>query len=143
MDKAASPTEPALVDELDALLKVLYPGWERGSEVRAGGAAASWNHCQDFPGARTEMGPPPEEGTSARKAKKESVLRDSLHPKVMRWAGGISLLQWEGKIPVPGSSLCHSSSFLNDATLSPPVGDAHGEEDAGQVVPRTFCFTRS
>lgn len=72
MDKAASPTEPALVDELDALLKVLYPGWERGSEVRAGGAAASWNHHQDFPGARTEMGPPPEEGTGLHQPGRQS-----------------------------------------------------------------------
>lgn len=72
MDKAASPTEPALVDELDALLKVLHPAWERGSEVRAEGAAASWNHPQDFPGASTEMGPLPEEGTGLHQPGRKS-----------------------------------------------------------------------
>lgn len=55
--------------------------------------------------------------------------------------------QWEGKNPcarlIPMSELILSHQFLNDATLSPPVGDAHGEEDAGQVVPKAFCFIRS
>lgn len=55
--------------------------------------------------------------------------------------------QWEGKNPcaqlIPMSELILSHQFLNDATLSPPVGDAHGEEDAGQVVPKAFCFTHS
>lgn len=44
---------------------------------------------------------------------------------------------------IPMSELILSHQFLNDATLSPPVGDAHGEEDAGQVVPKAFCFTHS